>query len=268
MGQGTATPEKTRGHEGGGGAAGKPPFSRLALVSLAFAAGAWGTLLVVFIALARGAHIRDASEVVAIAALFVCVALGVVCGGIAVWVVWRSGGRLRGYVVALAAILLSIAALLAPPVLFPAREEPVKGPNCRVHLKTLGNATHVWVEKFGGGERYPPSLRDLHYSGIIHEPKLFLCPRSGRKPETGRFLSDYESAMERAGFTITESMDKHYADVSDVPLAWSKANVHPNGFSVVYFDGFTAFIPDDDGTARRKFLAEVDAWIEKQRPKE
>lgn len=247
----------------------RPRLSKLAVASIVFAIGAWLTLLAVFVALALGAHIRGTSEVVVTATLFVCAVLGVVCGGIAVWVVWRSDGRLRGRLVAVAAMLLSIAALVAPPVLLPARGMPVKGDSCANHLRAICVANSIWQEKFGWPEKqYPRSLEALHNSGIIQDPKLFLCVDTGRKPKKGLFLTDYECILERAGLTITESMRTPEAPLSDVPLAWDKSGNHPDGFWVVHFDFGQRFIEDDEhGAARRKFLANVDAWIEKNRPK-
>ncbi|MFH1730101.1 MAG: hypothetical protein ABIF82_00440, partial [Planctomycetota bacterium] len=74
----------------------------------------------------------------------------------------------------------------------------------------------------------------------------------------------YECMLDRAGFTITEAMAG-----GDVPMAWDKPGNHDDGFNVVYFDSHVEFHPDDEtGSGRREFLAEVDAWIENNRPKE
>jgi len=192
----------------------------------------------------------------------------------------RSNGRLRGKGSAIAAIYVSsvyiICVWLVASTMARAEQQlldVVRKVRCTMHLKRIAEAVTRWQWKHDEHDRYPPSLRTLHDDGLLtHEfddrffpsEPILLCPATDTKPIPGKFVTDYECILDRAGFTITESM----VESSGIPLAWDKPGNHPDGFHVGAFDGVAEFIQDDErGRRRRQLVAKVDAWIEKHRPK-
>ena len=213
---------------------------------------------------------------------------GVIVGIVAARAVGRSRGWLTGKGSAIAGICISgahivvmvaLAAILLP-ALGRVRDEGRKI-QCGNNLEQIGEAADLWLLKHGGQSKYPPSFKVLVHGGpskyppslkalvdddIIVEPNVFICQATGTKPVPGKFVTDYECIMDRADFPITDSMLG--VDSGAVPMAWDKPGNHPDGFNVVYFDAHVTFLSDDrTGSARKKLLAEVDAWIEKNRPK-
>jgi len=226
---------------------------------------------------AKTSGLAIASLILGILGLFSCgltALVGIVLGICGLTAINNSKGRLKGGGLATAGIAVSglmivvlpIIAILAGmllPALGRARDEARKA-QCKSHLKQIGTAANIWLVKFGGDEKFPPSLKALMDDGIVAEPRLFICPAvdidTARNP--GEFVRNYECIQDRAGFTITESMGG-----SHLPMAWDMPGNHYDGFNVVYFDSHVEFHPDDDSeTVRRQFLAEIDAWIEENRP--
>jgi len=217
-----------------------------------------------------------ASLVLGILGLITCgltALVGLVLGIVGLVSINNSQGRLKGSGLATAGIvvsglmilvvpIMSILAGMLLPALGRARHEARKA-RCMSNLKQIGTAAHLWLSKFGDMEKFPPSLKVLQDEKIIMEPMVFICPNTTTKPVPGEFVTDYECIMDRVDFPITESIAG-----GDVPMAWDKPGNHDDGFNVVYFDTHVTFFSDDEtGSRRQEFLAEVDAWIEKNRPK-
>ena len=257
----------------------RPRRSKLAVAAVVFAVPAWIAIAFAILdfAILGDGPVDRANACAMLGLAFAVLGLGCgICGRVSIN---NSKGRLKGGWLAAGGIVVSALATIIVIVGYslPAGVDHAHGDpriiGCKSHLKQIGTSTHIWLTKYGGGETYPPSLRALYDDNTLRELRVFLCINTGREPEEGRFLTDYECILDRAGFTITESMGTPKAPLSEnavppVPLAWDKPGNHPDGFCVVYCDGHVEFIPDDEGgAARRKFLAEVDAWIEKNRPK-
>jgi len=223
---------------------------------------------------AKTSGLAIASLVLGILGIFcgISAIAGLILGICALSSIGRSQGRLGGRGLAIAGtcvsgatMVLSLAVMagMLLPALGRARHEARKI-RCSSNLKQIGTAAHLWMNKFGDMEKFPPSLKALQDEKIIMEPMVFICPNTTTKPVPGEFVTDYECMLDRAGFTITEAMAG-----GDVPMAWDKPGNHDDGFNVVYFDSHVEFQPDDrTGSERRKFLAEVDAWIAENKPKE
>ena len=212
--------------------------------------------------------------------LTISIAIGsIVFGILALVSIWRSNGRLRGKGSAIAGIYVSsvyiICVWIAASML--AREDQqlldvARKVRCSWHVKRIAEAVTDWQWKHDAHDRYPPSLQALHDDGLLtHESydkffpsePILLCPATDTKPDPGKFITDYECILDRAGFTITESMEP-----SRIPFVWDKPGNHADGFHVARFDTVVEFIQDDErGSQRRQLLKKVDAWLEKHRPK-
>jgi len=221
---------------------------------------------------AKTSGLAIASLVLGILGLITCgvtALVGLVLGIVGLVSIKNSQGRLKGSGLATAGIavsgvmivalpFVSILAGMLLPALGRARDEARKV-RCSSNLKQIGTAANIWLSKHGNMEKWPPSLKALVDDEIIMEPKVFICPGTATSLVPGEFVTDYECIMDRVDFPITESMAG-----GDVPMAWDKPGNHYDGFNVVYFDSHVEFQPDD---RREEFLAEVDAWIEENRPK-
>ena len=107
---------------------------------------------------------------------------------------------------------------------------------------------------------YPPSLKALVDDRLITWPKIFLRPRSGTKPVPGKFVSNYDSILDRVDFKLTESNVP-----MGLPLAWEKKYFLDDGIVVVYFDSHVEFMLGED--AFERLLKQVDDWIAEQKGK-
>jgi peroxiredoxin len=128
------------------------------------------------------------------------------------------------------------------------------------NLSQLAKGANLWLLKFGGSSLYPESLESLREKKIIVEPKTFLCPASGRKPVEGKFVTDFASAGDRAGYNLNEM---HATE--SVMFAWEKKPFFGTGRYVVFHDGHYEYLSEDRFEAE---LKKLDAIIEKHRPKE
>ena len=129
---------------------------------------------------------------------------------------------------------------------------------CQANLTQIAKAAHMWLIKHGKGKQFPPSLKALLDTGIVAEPRLFLCPGSGTQLVKGRFVSDYASAFDRAGFPILENAP------TGLMLAWEKKPFHGQGRVAVFFDAHVEWLE----TPRfRAALKELDDWLAKNKPR-
>ena len=136
---------------------------------------------------------------------------------------------------------------------------------CSYRLEYMADACGAWRERRGASLWYPRSLKALVDDDVLQSRWQLLCPsRDVRRVMPEGHFTDYEALFDRAGFEIRTWMVS-----GGLPLAWDKLGNHPDGFHVVVFGGDAEFVVDDEkGSRRRELLAEVDAWIEKNRPKE
>jgi peroxiredoxin len=128
------------------------------------------------------------------------------------------------------------------------------------NLQEIAKATHAWAHKFGKDDYYPPSLSELATRGILTDPKVFVSPATGTKPVAGRVVTDFGSALDRAGYKL------HDTKVSrGTMLAWEKKPSFGDGRYVVRFDVQIAYLP---GPAFETALKQLDRIIEENRPEE
>jgi len=128
------------------------------------------------------------------------------------------------------------------------------------NLSQIAKASQVWLLKFGDVTSFPPSLKDLLDKKIVIDPKLFLHPLRGSKPIPGEFVSDFDSAFDRAGFKLSELQLG-----PGMALAWEKVPRFKGGRVVVFPDSHVEFL-----TQKRfkKLMKELDAVIKKHKPNE
>ncbi len=126
------------------------------------------------------------------------------------------------------------------------------------NLRQIGIAAHIWLGKYGGGTRFPPSLRDLWDKKIIKEPDLLLSPATGRTPTKGKFNTDYECILDSLN---REPSEADIGTGADIPLAWNGAGTHKGGRCMVFFDTHLEWVTEEQF---RKLKTEtIDPWIKK-----
>lgn len=143
-------------------------------------------------------------------------------------------------------------------ILFETRREAMKV-RSRSNLQQIAKATTLWMGKHGNDNTYPPTLKDLLDKKLITDPGLFLHPGSDTKLEEGKFVSDYESVFDRAGFTLTKAMVS-----PELMMAWEKTSVYGDGRNVVFFGGHVEFVSEE---RFKELMKQVDDWIKKNKPK-
>lgn len=143
-------------------------------------------------------------------------------------------------------------------ILLEARREAMKVKS-RSNLQQIVKAAILWMEKHGNGNTYPPSLKDLLDKKFITDPKVFLHPGSDTKLEDGKFVSDYESAFDRAGFKLTEAMMS-----PDLMMAWEKTSLYGDGRNAVFFDTHVEFLTEKQFA---EHLKKLDDALAKHKPK-
>ena len=127
------------------------------------------------------------------------------------------------------------------------------------NLREICKASQLWMIKFGGTMVYPTALEDLWKSKIVKNAKLFIHPFNGSKPVKGQFVSDYDSAFDRAGFSVSES-----AYPASALLAWEARPRFKGGRVVVYANARAAFISE---AKFQEQLKELEVIIKKCKPK-
>ena len=92
------------------------------------------------------------------------------------------------------------------------------------------------------------------FAGII-----FLHPGGDTKLEEGKFVSDYDSAFDRAGFKLTEAMMS-----PDLMMAWEKTSLYGDGRNAVFFGSHTEFVTEKQFA---ELLKKLDDVLAKHKPK-
>ncbi len=137
---------------------------------------------------------------------------------------------------------------------------PAAVTRCRSNLRYIGAAVQTWAAVHGDdGTFYPPSLRALLDDDVIAFPEAFICPASGNEPQPDRFVSDYDSVLDRAEFQVRTSAVLDFL----LPLAWDKENFHGDGRVVVFFDQRAEFA---DEARFEELMQKVDNWIRENQP--
>jgi len=124
------------------------------------------------------------------------------------------------------------------------------------NLHLIAMATMMWVNIYEG--HYPPSLEALAGTDLVQDPVVFVHPSRGPEARRGRFVTDYDSTLDRADFALTEEK----VPEGSLPLAWERHPFHRGGRNVAYFDGHVKLVPE------REFpdvLRKVDKWIAENR---
>ena len=195
--------------------------------------------------------------------------VGLVLGILARRKVKGSSGQLRGRGVATSAIVVSAIVIVLAGMLLPAlgkARQEAKKTNSKNNLRTIAQANHLWVIKFGRNSCYPPSLKRLLDDDIINEPKVFLCPGSDSKLVPGKFVCDYESIFDLVKPQRSEDLEYSFGvgevGSSTTPLAWEKRQFFSDGRCVVYFDSHVQFVPEGDVP---RFLQQVERRIREMR---
>ena len=152
---------------------------------------------------------------------------------------------------------VAILAGMLLPALGKARQEARKV-RAMSNLSQIGKATHMWLLMHGDNQNYPPSLKALLDKKVINEPKIFLHPQGGTQLQPGKFVTDFDSLMDRAGFTLKE----HMVPMS-MPMAWERRTFTPGGRNVVFFDAHVEFV---NRGRFRQLMDQVDAFIKKHKP--
>ncbi|MFH1732070.1 MAG: hypothetical protein ABIF82_10535 [Planctomycetota bacterium] len=128
------------------------------------------------------------------------------------------------------------------------------------NLKQIGVATHLWLNKHGDQQFFPPSLKSLWDNEIVREPRVFLHPASGTKPVPGKFVTDYECILDLVGGKVGEAEAP-----GSLPLAWDKRPFSPGGRNVVFIDSHVEFVRE--ARFRRLKKDVIDPWIAKHKGK-
>jgi len=144
------------------------------------------------------------------------------------------------------------------PALENARKEANKVKSAS-NLKQIAMAANLWLLKFGGNSKWPPSLKSLYDKKIIEELMVFQHPTNPSKPVPGKFASDYESVLDRAGYKLTEATTPTW-----LPLAWEKRQFFSDGRNVAFFDSHVEFVSE---RRFQRLMKGVDAFIKKNKPK-
>ena len=128
----------------------------------------------------------------------------------------------------------------------------------RHKLEQIWHGVLLWLNSERG--ELPNSLRDLLGPRLLETgPAFFICSGSGSKLEEGKFVCDYGSLFDRAGFPL----GRRTPPVT-IMVAWEKGQFFGRGRNAVFFGGRAMWLPEAVFGER---LEALDAWIEKCRPK-
>jgi hypothetical protein len=147
------------------------------------------------------------------------------------------------------ALLPKAAELIRRPV-----EQAALKTETRRRVTELWTAAQVYAREHD--RMFPASLEELQKH--VRRPETFLHPASGTRPAEGRFVCDYTSAFERAGFAIPKKDAR-----GRTLMVWPKESYGGDGRTVIFFDGFVQWVDDADFA---QHLRNLDRWIAERRP--
>jgi prepilin-type processing-associated H-X9-DG protein len=154
---------------------------------------------------------------------------------------------------------MSILAGMLLPALGSARGEARKVRDMS-NLAQIGKGAMMWALNNGDNQYFPPTLRSIWDAGIIDEPRVFLSPSANTVMEGEEFISDYEYIGDLLGRAFSEAEAK-----ANMPLAWDKEGLLPDGRNVVFVDGHVEFIPE--GQFQRMMEETILPWVEEMKKK-
>jgi len=187
--------------------------------------------------------------------------------------VQKNNGLTIVELVVLIVCIAAVMVLLVPVRLGPARDEARKV-KCASNLRGLAQAMNLYLNKYGGTSLFAvPTesfrgdswLATLYWTGIVTEPKLFLCPATDDYGDLPAAPPDDLSAADavpadaisyaglckglagKHAHRNTRSFDESAisqasAMACDDNEGWQN---HDDGMSVVYFDSHVEFKPGD-----------------------
>jgi prepilin-type N-terminal cleavage/methylation domain-containing protein/prepilin-type processing-associated H-X9-DG protein len=180
----------------------------------------------------------------------------------------RAGFTLVELLVVMA-IIATLAALVVPMIF--SAQETAKRAECGNNLKSMGQAMILYKKQKGKGRYYPrydgkKFVVALYRSGILSEPKVFMCPSTGddnddgkeygtdRKADVPAGTCSYAGRMNRKGspFMIITQLNQmrvppsRLAIISDglVPVGGEgvKKFNHGDGANVLFADWHVSFL--------------------------
>jgi len=126
------------------------------------------------------------------------------------------------------------------------------------NLKGLVQASHLWLNKYGGAVKYPPSLKALLDNEIITEPRLFLHPSRTHLAKQKVFVTDYDSLWDRVGHSLTDQE----TPVS-MPAAWEKRTFYRDGGrNVAFVDSHVEYVSP---RGFQQLMQQVDKFVAKHK---
>ena len=154
---------------------------------------------------------------------------------------------------------MAIMAGMLMPALGRARGEARKAAGMN-NLHQIGVATHLWLNKYGDQQFFPPSLKSLWDGKIVREPRVFLHPASGTRPVPGKFVTDYDCILDLVGRKVGEAEAP-----GSLPLVWDKRPFARGGRTVLFFDAHVEFVRE--ARFRRLKRDVIDPWVKKHKGK-
>lgn len=118
--------------------------------------------------------------------------------------------------------------------------------SCQVNLATIGRALNQYAAMHNN--RYPPDLATIVLSGDI-TPKMLCCPTSHDSPAWTLYASDLAAEVAKprhCSYQFLAAGLSTYRLHSDVPLVIEKSPFHGGYFNVLFADGHTDSISQND----------------------
>ena len=195
----------------------------------------------------------------------------IVCGIVALTQTSRPDEKTKGQGMAITGIVLGslgvLFSLIVPilagmllPSLARARGE-ARLMKCKNNLRQLGTGSIQWIDQYGKGRSYPPSLTNLWDDKLLTEPGIYECPSDTNPPKLANGTPcSYECAFDRAGVQFPDKTP------SNLPMMWSRnASIHDGLVNIVFFDAHVEVATED---VLQKHLQRLDAYIAKMKAKE
>jgi len=195
----------------------------------------------------------------------------IICGIVALTKTSRPDENTKGQGLAITGIVLGslgvLLSLVVPimagmllPALARARGE-ARLMKCKNNLRQLGTASIQWIDQYGKGRDYPPSLSRIWEDKLIIEPKIYECPSDESPPQLADGIAcSYECAFDRAGVQFRDRTP------NNLPLMWDRdPSIHRGRINVVFFDTHVEVATEE---ALKNHLQRLDAYIAQMKAKE